>query len=177
MCQTLLVSGNLMICPGPTTLKQFAPRPGACLPSSIVSSHPIVMPTLFWLYISFPSLDVGPTSKDGLGSYLTQCNTLLWKLQVTLELKLSDQFKITPLINTTSNSWSPLSFLTVSCTSLVFFFIYRHSPNPRTSHSKQLLRPFAKACSFYNSFFVHSVCGTHFMPTLFIVVALELLKA
>ena len=121
MCQTLLVSGNLMICPGPTTLKQFPPRPGAWLPSSIVSPHPIVMPTLFWLYISFPSLDVGPTSKDGLGSYLTQCNTLLWKLQVTLELKLSDQFKITPLINTTSNFWSPLSFLMVSCTSLGFF--------------------------------------------------------
>ena len=29
------------------TLKQFAPRPGACLASSIVFSHPIVMPTLF----------------------------------------------------------------------------------------------------------------------------------
>ena len=29
------------------TLKRFAPRPGACLASSIVFSHPIVMPTLF----------------------------------------------------------------------------------------------------------------------------------
>ena len=42
-------------------LKQFAPMPGACLASSIVFSHPIVMPTLFCLYIglghtSFPSL-------------------------------------------------------------------------------------------------------------------------
>ena len=43
----------------PTTLKQFVPRPGACLASSIVFSHPIVMPTLFCLYIRhtfFPSL-------------------------------------------------------------------------------------------------------------------------
>ena len=57
-----------------------------------------------------------------------------------------------------------------------FVLIYRNSPNLRTSHSKQLLQPFAKCCSFYNSFFVHSVCGTHFLLTLFIVVASELLK-
>ena len=52
------------------------------------------------------------------------------------------------------------------------------TPNLRTSHSKQLLQPFAKCCSFYNSFFLFIlfVCGTHFLPTLFIVVALELLK-
>ena len=29
-----------MICPGPSTMKQFAPRPGACLASSIVFFSP-----------------------------------------------------------------------------------------------------------------------------------------
>ena len=38
------------------------------------------------------------------------------------------------------------------------FFVLRLSPNLRTSNCSQLLQPFAKCSSFYNSFFVQSVC-------------------
>ena len=36
-------------------------------------------------------------------------------------------------------------------------FNYHPSPNPTLYHSKHLLQPFARACSFYNSFFIRCV--------------------
>ena len=106
---SISVSGYLMICPGPTTLKQFAPRPGACLASSIVFSHPIVMPTLFCLYIRhvLPILDYASVVWD---PHLKKDQQLLDSVQhFALKIAsrswnsssatLHNQYKITPLIN------------------------------------------------------------------------------
>ena len=37
------------------------------------------------------------------------------------------------------------------------YFLYKHSPNLRISHTKQLMQPFARCNAFYHSFFVSSV--------------------
>ena len=79
---------------------------------------------------------------------------------------LHNQFKITPLIN--RRHYFKLLVTYKFLNGFLYFpgdfFIYRNSPNLRTSHSKQLLQPFAKCCSFYNSVFVHSVCLWNSLP-------------
>ena len=44
------------------------------------------------------------------------------------------------------------------------FFVLRLTPNLRTSHCLQLIQPFARSSSFYNSFFVQSVCLWNSLP-------------
>ena len=133
----------------------FSPHCDANTILTLYRAH--VLPILDYASVVWdPHLKKDQQLLDSVQHFALKIASRSWNSSSTT---LHNQFKIAPLIN--RRQYFKLLVTYKFLNGFLYFpggfFIYRNSPNLRTSHSMQLLQPLAKCCSFYNSFFVHSV--------------------
>ena len=140
----------------------FSPHCDANTILTLYRAH--VLPILDYASVVWdPHLKKDQQLLDSVQHFALKIASRSWNSSSTT---LHNQFKIAPLIN--RRQYFKLLVTYKFLNGFLYFpggfFIYRNSPNLRISHSMQLLQPLAKCCSFYNSFFVHSVCLWNSLP-------------
>ena len=142
--------------------RYFSPHCNASTILTLYRAH--ILPTLDYASIVWdPHLKKDQKLLDSVQHFALKIASRSWN---SSSETLHRQFEMTPLIKRRQYFKLLVTFKFLKGF-LYFpggFFVLRLTPNLRTSHCLQLIQPFARSSSFYNSFFVQSVSLWNSLP-------------